>query len=83
MACHPSAARRSRVILATLYEVPIGGAQVAAFVWILLGSLVLAAGAGALIERTPARSWVWNVPLFTLGLWACLGLLGALYWYGL
>ena len=73
----------TNMFLAVLYEVPLGGAQVAAFVLILLGSLTAAAGIGAAIERTPIKGLVWNVPLFTLGLWACLGLLCALYFYGL
>lgn len=69
--------------VAVLYEVPLGGAQVAVFVFILLGTLVVAAGVGAAIERIPSKGLVWNVPLFTLGLWACLALWCALHFYGL
>jgi hypothetical protein len=65
-----------------IYEIPIGGVQVAAFVVLAIGSLAATAAICALIERFQLVQWLWNPPLFFLGLWACLGLGAALFYYG-
>jgi hypothetical protein len=65
-----------------IYEIPIGGVQVAAFVVLAIGSLAATAAICALIERFQLVEWLWNPPLFFLGLWACLGLGAALFYYG-
>jgi hypothetical protein len=65
-----------------LYEIPIAGVQVAAFVVLAIVSLAAAAAVCALIERFKLVEWLWNPPLFFLGLWACLGLAVALFYYG-
>jgi hypothetical protein len=65
-----------------LYEIPIAGVQVAAFVILAIGSLTATTAICALIERFQLVEWVWNPPLFFLGLWACLGLGTALFYYG-
>jgi hypothetical protein len=65
-----------------IYEIPIAGVQVAAFVVLVIGSLVATAAICALIEKFQLVEWLWNSPLFFLGLWACLGLASALFYYG-
>jgi hypothetical protein len=65
-----------------LYEIPIAGVQVAGFVLLAIGSLVAAAAICGLIEKFKLVEWFWNPPLFFLGLWACLGLAAALFYYG-
>jgi hypothetical protein len=65
-----------------LYEIPIAGVQVAAFVLLAIGSLAATAAICALIEKFQLVKWLWNPPLFFLGLWACLGLGAALFYYG-
>jgi uncharacterized protein DUF1656 len=65
-----------------LYEIPIAGVQVAAFVLLAIGSLVVTAAICTLIEKFQLVGWLWNPPLFFLGLWACLGLATALFYYG-
>ena len=53
-----------------LYEIPIAGVQVAGFVILAIGSLTATTAICALIERFQLVEWVWNPPLFFLGLWA-------------
>ena len=65
-----------------IYESPIAGVQVAAFVVLAIGSLAATAAICTLIERFQLVDWLWNPPLFFLGLWACLGLGAALLYYG-
>jgi hypothetical protein len=65
-----------------IYEIPIAGVQVAAFVVLAIVSLAATAAICALIERLQLVAWLWSPPLFFLGLWACLGLGAALFYYG-
>ena len=65
-----------------LYEIPIAGVQVAGFVLIILGSLAGTSFLCALLERRRLVESIWNPPLFFIGLWACLGLGLALFYYG-
>jgi hypothetical protein len=65
-----------------LYEIPIGGVEVAAFLVLAIGSLAATAAICLLIEKFQLVEWLWNPPLFFLGLWACLGLATALLYYG-
>jgi Protein of unknown function (DUF1656) len=65
-----------------IYEIPIAGVQIAAFVVLAIGSLAVTAAICALIEKFQLVEWLWNPPLFFLGLWACLGLGAALFYYG-
>ena len=65
-----------------LYEIPIAGVQVAGFVALAVGSLMATTAICALIEKLKLVAWIWNPPLFFLGLWACLGLGAALVFYG-
>jgi hypothetical protein len=65
-----------------LYEIPIAGVQVAGFVVLAIGSLAATAAICGLIEKFQLADWLWNPPLFFLGLWASLGLVAALFYYG-
>ncbi|HEY5778448.1 MAG TPA: DUF1656 domain-containing protein [Terrimicrobiaceae bacterium] len=65
-----------------LYEIPIAGVQIAGFVILTILSLAATSVVCALLERFQLVKWVWNPPLFFLGLWACLGLGMALFYYG-
>jgi hypothetical protein len=65
-----------------LYEIPIAGLQIAGFLALAVGSLAAASAICSLMERFQLVEWVWNPPLFFLGLWACLGLGAALFYYG-
>jgi len=65
-----------------IYEIPIAGVQVAGFVLIILVSLGVTALICGALEKWGLVVWIWNPPLFFLGLWACLGLTIALFYYG-
>ena len=65
-----------------LYEIPIAGLQIAGFVALAVLSLVTTSAACSLLERFQLTGWIWNPPLFFLGLWACLGFGAALFYYG-
>lgn len=65
-----------------LYEIPIAGVQVAGFVMIVLGSLVITSFLCALLEHGRLVESIWNPPLFFIGLWACIGLGLSLFYYG-
>jgi hypothetical protein len=65
-----------------LDEIPIAGLQVAGFVVLSVMSLVATSAACSLLERFHLTGWIWNPPLFFLGLWACIGFGAALFFYG-
>jgi hypothetical protein len=45
-------------------------------------SLVATSATCSLLERFKLTEWIWNPPLFFLGLWACIGFGTALFIYG-
>ena len=58
-----------------LYEIPIAGVQVAAFVVLAIGSLAATAAICALIEKFQLVGWLWNPRFFSSGsepVWASL-----------
>jgi len=67
---------------AMLYEIPLAGLQIAGFVVLAVLSLVATSALCSLLERCKLTEWIWNPPLFFLGLWACLGFGSALFFYG-
>lgn len=51
-----------------IYEIPIAGVQVAGFVLIILVSLGVTALICGALEKWGLVVWIWNPPLFFLGL---------------